>query len=70
MFKSPVEKLSLAAAKARQGGELCFVPEIANASNFAPCIAAIEAQGWRLEHWAVESAVSGLVSAYPVFRRA
>ncbi|AZZ81411.1 hypothetical protein C5O27_10310 [Gordonia alkanivorans] len=70
MFKNPIEKLSLAAAKARQNGDTCFVPEIPNASNFAPAISAIEAQGWRLEHWDVGSAVSGFISAYPVFRRA
>jgi hypothetical protein len=38
--------------------------------EWAKRVAAIEAEGWRLEQWAVDHDAKGNPNAYPVFRRA
>lgn len=37
--------------------------------DWTAAVAAVEAQGWRLEHWTTTTDPKGQPQAYPVFRR-
>lgn len=71
VFKKPVDKLAQAAAQARDAGDKLFVPKVHLVGDTTGALlTAIEAQGWKLEHWAVGSSGGpSPVIGYPVFRR-
>lgn len=72
--------LGVEAKKAAEAGRTVFTPRLNMPSSQAgmsgdidtwgQMIAAIEAEGWTLAHWAVGIDTKGRGEAYPLFRRA
>jgi hypothetical protein len=68
------------AARAFAAGAGVFTPRLNYPATHSPAsggiadwsqmVDAIEAVGWRLEHWSVASDAKGRPEAYPLFRRA
>lgn len=70
-----------AAAKARDAGRRVFVAQMRSPltkteawsggiDDWSQMVDAVEAQGWRLDRWAVTLDAKGRPAAYPLFRRA
>lgn len=70
-----IKGLSSTAAEARAAGHSVFTPTLRpgltpETEPFGPLIAAVEAQGWRLDQWSVTAVGQiGVLNACPVFRR-
>lgn len=71
--------LRIDAEKAVAAGQTVYTPRLnmpgsqvglsAGITDWALMIEAIEAAGWRLEHWAIGMDTKGRGEAYPLFRR-
>lgn len=81
--KTMIDVVRKQAATAASEGRAIFTPELnAPAMNgsgggimlavdgWGEAVEAIEAEGWRLEHWTVDSDKGVRPRAYPLFRRA
>ena len=68
------------AEQAFESGRVFFTPRLnlpmthhaasGDIPDWAVIVEAIEASGWRLEHWSVGMDAKGRPEAYPLFRRA